>query len=537
MDNKIIDNIIFNVDSEKEKLKARLDQIFTQLTPSEKRLSTLKEMLSSEELWFDYYRRLFYHGQFLIWQNCFWHQIEEVTLTILETAVPYAFQVFVNQNRLSKYLHYQATVNEAYNYLVSIRSARSNMILSLLNNGHILYEYIKKHDYDGFLAAFTQTKTGSIEFLETCGYFICDQQLSISRVKLLNEDFDDEISNKIYAFFSSKDGTERLLESIAWRLLDGLKQERDNIIVYEGDELIKKLKSFKTQDEEDEFWKSENLRKAKRHELGEKIIKQYSGLIKLMYIRPFLNFIDVYHEYKCEYINDIAMDVICNEAWRDLTIPLYFELLEDSNYSIENDIINRISPKHLIVTKAKEYLVIHKEKKENKELFIQRKGRKKSSWIKGMNDCPEENLGHLFKETIWPELEKRLKRLTYKDVNDIDLRGRDLRTAIQALGACFIFYVTDSLGYAERTWVSFERTTKIFLEVTRNTISSYMSIFDEYDRWLMKDKSSLDIFKHKNPKYYKLLLYNIDSFTDIISYLTPRIKKLFEENLTMKSKD
>ena len=46
----------------------------------------------------------------------------------------------------------------------------------------------------------------------------------------------------------------------------------------------------------------------------------------------------------------------------------------------------------------------------------------------------------------------------------------------------------------------------------------------------------MDVLKSKNPKYYKILVNNFDLFKKTISDLTPRIKKLFEENLTMKSK-
>ena len=154
-----------------------------------------------------------------------------------------------------------------------------------------------------------------------------------------------------------------------------------------------------------------------------------------------------------------------------------------------------------------------------------------------MTNCPEEDLGVIFRDEIWPELYKRLKKFTYKDKNDIKLRGKELETAIHALGACFIFYVVDSLGFADRKWTSYEKTTKLFLNVSRNTISNYIEIFDEYDRWLKRDHSNLDVFQNKNPKYYKILLNNFDLFTATFNYLVPRIKKLFEEHLTMKSND
>lgn len=487
-------------DKEKKELKARIRRCDKWYKPQLIARQRIREKIKAaalsinDEKGREYYRRLWGLWYF-IWHWNFVFKMREIIYTILEITGFDAFKEFINEKRNEGRLITirKATAWEAYDLLTKVHPARAQMFLSFANNDSALYEQIQKKDYDGFVNSLVHTTTGVDELLYLCYH----ELFRYSEAEML-----------ISFNYGSYDETdlETFLQSISQTTdVDTIKSLRSLLIIPNRFVMS------------DEF--GENRRRLF-------VLGKYHT-----YLKDFCK-VNHNHYYRVTYRTAID-DVICDPIWVDTVAPIYFFKLQRLGYSIKEEVIDKNDPEHIIVTKAKEYL---KHPIEYNQLEV-KKGRKKGSWIKGMNDCPEELLGHLFKDEIWPELEKRLMRLTYKDANDIDLRGRDLKSSIQALGACFIFYVTDSLGYAERTWVSFERTTKTFLRVSRNTISSYMSILDEYDRWLMKDKSNLDIFKNTNSKYYKLLLYNVDSFTDIISYLTPRIKKLFEENLTMKSKD
>ena len=389
----------------------------------------------------------------------------------------------------------EASIEDAFNYLVKLDSVIRNVYLSIPNNSSLLKETIENHDLEGFYTRLSETQIGAHELLCICRIDILLESLYAGEYPLnylFKEEEEDAKSfvKKYFNFYYSSDH---------WLVLpEKLKKKYLNIIA-SGPVSIDDLLNF-------------------YRILADELMNSFKGDIQF-----FSNYGD-----PIGFI--LYINVLCKKPYSEYVLPIFFKKLEELGISIKTEILDRCDPEHIIVAEAKKYL----EKRESSPVK-KTKGRKKSSWIKTMTNCPEEALGRLFRDEIWPGLKKRLQKFTYKDVNDIELRGKDLDTAISALGACFIFYVVDSLGFADRKWVSYEKTTKLFLSVSRNTIISYMKILDEYGRWLKKDRSNLDVFEHENPKYYKLLLNNLNSFTETISYLTPRIKQLFEEHLTMKS--
>ena len=458
----------------------------------------------------------------LYWAPCFEEQIKEVIYTILEMAEPTAFKEYYkyireNQEELVGYdftghnFSKRATVQEAYELLVNVRPERLKMFLSLVNNDLILFEYIQKKDYDGFFSSLSHTSTGLDDLLSFCYYenggSKVNIQLNISVTEVI-----DRIKENVY--------TEIKDDSI------------DGVAIFE-DAYLKKYPEYGTEKEKCDF-AIDLLQSFATGRFG----RQSQGRFALMpYMAALKVFCKVNHDFYDSSVYRVAIDdVICNPTWINLIVDVYFYNIYQLGFYIKEEVIDKNNPEHIIVKKAEDFLKRNPQPLQTTIEPKQAKGRKKSSWIKTMAECPEDDLGRMFRDEIWTELKKRLQKFTYKDKNDIELRGKDLETAIDALGACFIFYVVDSLGFADRKWSSYEKTTKEFLTVSRNTISSYIEIFDEYDRWLKHDQSNMDVLKSKNPKYYKILVNNFDLLKKTISDLTPRIKKLFEENLTMKSK-
>lgn len=390
----------------------------------------------------------------------------------------------------------EATFEEAFEVISKLDKKERKLILAQTNNGISLNEKIEKQDFDGFRSRLLETQSGVHELLGGCF-----------------------LLNKITSF------TELFQADSVWEISDFLKVFLSLRIPRTNDDEIKIADYFVTM--QDSFLKGEG----EIIDRQDVFLKNYQ-LFTAGQIRLFLkDAIEFFKTFGDPLGYRLFINALCEKPYVEYTLPIYFKTIEELGLSIETEVIDRCNKDHIIVAEAQKYLETQESSPVKKT-----KGRKKSSWVKTMANCPEEVLGRLFRDEIWTELKKRLQKFTYKDKNDIELRGKDLETTIDALGACFIFYVVDSLGFADRKWSSYEKTTKEFLSVSRNTISSYIEIFDEYDRWLKNDRSNFEVFKSKNPKYYKILVNNFDLFKKTISDFAPRIKKLFEENLTMKSK-
>lgn len=388
----------------------------------------------------------------------------------------------------------EATIEEAFEVISKLDKKLRRLLFAQTNNGILLNELIEKHEFDGFRSKLLETQSGIHELLVCC--FLLNKIIKF-RESLLQVNHVWEFSELLGVLFF-------------------MKMPRTN------DDEIKLANHIVAI--QDNLLKGENI---DIQDVFENYQSYTTGCISL-FSKDAIKFFKTFGDplgYR------LFINALCEKPYVEYILPIYFKTIEELGLSIETEVIDRCNKDHIIVAEAQKYLETQESSPVKKT-----KGRKKSSWIKTMTNCPEEVLGRLFRDEIWPGLKKRLQKFTYKDVNNIELRGKDLESAIEALGACFIYYVVDSLGYADRKWSSFEKTTIMFLSVSRNTISSYMKILDEYGRWLKKDQSNLDVFEHENPKYYKLLLNNLNSFNETISYLTPRIKKLFEDNLTMLSK-
>lgn len=505
-------------------LKKRIDECYWEYRPTREDVQTMLEAIENAESndgsdlvdigpvrWY-WLKRL---------GNCFKMQTKEIIYTLFENIKPSAFKEYFSKNEEISHRN-KATVKEAYEFLSKVNPNRLKMFLSFVNNDAILFEYIQNKDFDGFFNSLTFTTTGLDELLCFC-------------YEEMNPDFfiiNDQFDIKSYDETDSESNTGRDAEVMDINNLD----EMVGIVHAYYNENLTNLK------------KSLNINPPKSLEEDiNQLIEIDLGLVGGVYgtgvqgaictkdyMKSLVELCEIIHVIgiSTELYRVVIDDWICNPIWTGFVEDAYIFATSLLGYSIQEEIIDRNDSEHVIVVKAKEFLAKHKENNiENK------KGRKQSSWIKTMTNCPEEDLGEIFRDEIWPELYKRLKKFTYKDKNDIKLRGKDLESAINALGACFIFYVVDSLGFADRKWSSYEKTTKVFLSISRITITNYIEIFDEYDRWLKNDRSNLDVFQSKNPKYYKILLNNFDLFTETINYLTPKIKILFEENLTIKSKD
>lgn len=108
-------------------------------------------------------------------------------------------------------------------------------------------------------------------------------------------------------------------------------------------------------------------------------------------------------------------------------------------------------------------------------------GRKNGSWLRNIEDCPEESIGVKIEEIIWPDLKKELEKIHYGSI-----AGKSRETAIATLGASLLYY-----AYLEMKWakdfneagvqISFWRTIK-FLNVSRNNLKEYIKMMLAYDK-------------------------------------------------------
>ena len=108
-------------------------------------------------------------------------------------------------------------------------------------------------------------------------------------------------------------------------------------------------------------------------------------------------------------------------------------------------------------------------------------GRKNGSWLRNIEDCPEESIGVKIEEIIWPDLKNELEKIHYGSI-----AGKSRETAIATLGASLLYY-----AYLEMKWakdfneagvqISFWRTIK-FLNVSRNNLKEYIKMMLAYDK-------------------------------------------------------
>ena len=524
MSNNLIDKFLQQANNEKPDLEARISCVFPRQKEYLNNLSKLLNQVGASVTDTEIVKAYAMLVKFQAIQDVFRLQINEINLTICEKLSPTALQRFMSLDdyETGEISFGEATIGQAYEYLRALRPSRCKMILSLANNGAILFEYVQQQNYEGFLSAFSRTEKGLHDILVYCNiYSETANFLNIAQDSQCDETNTDDFK-RLHQYYYSKVGIRS----------DQSKSQK----LYEC--LAEPLNTFLDPEKREEFL---GLFKEEMDYLCSHTLAFFCRLNHFSYF---------------EFTNDVAMDVICNDRWSDYTIPMYFELLEALGYSIEEDVIKLNAPDHQIVAKAKEYL----ESKEPEKPKTS-KGRKKMSWINILPPDAEEEFGMLIRDEIWPELEKRLKRFTYVDSQENKIQRDIVETAIKAIGACFIYYAVDSLGWATKpneksasesashigAKSSFERTIREFVDVSRNTIDKYMKIFEKYAA--LKDISArrlddeqsyeLNEFAKEEPALCGILVFNMgrgnDKFAEIIDYLMPKIKELIQQNTSIRT--
>lgn len=444
----------------------------------------------------EYHRRL-YGIWFHEWRICFTVVMQEIIFTILEKAGPIAFKDYLKRQQYY-YFRGQATIEEAYDFLTSLHSARVRLFLSLINNGSIAYVYIQKRDYEGFFNCLNRTDSGLDELLSFCKMLINNLDINRLTIRLNSGDYDNDNTD---------------ITRFLWYYLN-----IPNITSIQDSMLTSSRDIFS--DEVDEQTK-------RKHVL-------------LSYYRILKDFCRVNHEYYFKTTFDVTIDFICRRQWLATVAYIFFYQIERLGFSIEEEVLSRCDPDHLIVIRAKQYM------KQRDDLWKsvglkKPKGRKTSSWLNLDTIYSEAEIGQMFKDKIWRALNNRILRIrlidpkTKKEI--IGIRANKIR---ETLGCCFIFYSAHALGYAysfEVSQSSFIRTAEILVGsndscVSRATIKKYMWVLNEAEGWDDKQPSYKTSCRKNNTVLTLILERNLSEIIKTIDFVKIELEKIFKNIAT-----
>lgn len=495
-DNQLKEIIGTLLQREKSELLERLRYYRTLYAPYGKRQNEIVNKIiatwdARDEKTKKYHDRLgglIYHR----WCFCFSVQMQEILFTILEKAGPKAFKEYLKQKEYN-YTNGEATVKEAYDFLIGLHPARIRLFLSLIDNGSIAYVYLQKKDFDGFFNSLNHTKTGLNELLSFCKKYIDDQDLILSAVRINSGNYDDDNTyiTRAITYFLNTPNITSVFDSI-----------RSNIF------------SDVTNDQ---------------------TIRRKAVLIS--YYRTLKDFCRVNHKYYFKTTHDVAVDLICEKQWSRPATIIFFYLIERLGFSIEEDVLSRSNSEHDIITQAKFYI-------KNRDAILRTiglnkpKGRKVSSWLKIDSIYSEAEIGQLFKNEVWRALKNRILKFKLIDPETKkEIIGNRANKIIETLGCCFIFYSAYTLGYAnkfEESQSSFTRTINVLLEspVSRNTIKKYMWVLNEAENWTEKQPSYKTSSRKNNVALALILEKNLDEIINTIDFVKVELEKIFRKYIS-----
>ena len=413
----------------------------------------------------------------LIYSRCFLKQIFEVSYTILEKSGPEALRKLAKQYSENTKIMAQADVSQIYNYLVTLSPNHCRFILSLINNGSVLYEYIQAGDRKGFISTLSHSTKGLEEFLALCQAF--------SFVNL----------------------------QIDWPIVTENIQYIGSII--------------ETSDPMAQFFEENESNEDKRS-IGT-VLEAINDLVTVIFCSALSYFCQIHYSNFITFTNRVAMNIICNDLWKEHSIPSFFYVINNGGYSIEDDIINKNNPEHTIVVIAKEYLI-------NKTT---KKGRPKRLWLKIETRLTETEIGQMLKNNIWQELKDRISLFKFIELGKVpgkekEISGDKRDIIIDALACCFIYYSAYALNYAdnfEESTIksSFFRTTKVLTNVSKNTIFAYWYILKEAENWESRSPGYKKACMQVQTRLVSILEYNLQSIEDTMDFVKIKLDGFWKE--------
>lgn len=420
------------LDFDKEaRLQEIVDQYYTQaqnLAETINKISEIDNIIPGGDEKSDLFKSFLKAAKKLLYSRCFSKQMIEVSYTILENSGPTALRdqalKFKNDIVLA-----QANVSEIYDYLTTLSPERCRFVLSLVNNGSILYEHVQTSNKNSFISTLSQATKGLEDLLVFCHVFL-------TAASMIVWPYTAECIQEIYFVINASDPMTQFF--------DNNSSSKDYSEVANAIEIMSDFASA--------------------------II--YGALSV---------FCPINKSYFYTFTNNVALNIICNDLWKEYTISSFLDVMNTATagYSIENDVINKNEPNHIIVSYAKEYL------KKNKP----KKGRPQKSWLKMETKYTDDEIGNMLKDEVWYELINRISEFELLDPGtEKKIEGEKREIIINALGCCFIFYSAYSLGFTDsfeesNILSSFVRTANAIVKVSRNTIKKYWWVVKEAEEW------------------------------------------------------
>lgn len=464
---------------EEANLQAIVDSYFTQdsaCTETVSKILALNDSIVGGNERSDLFKAFLIATNDLIYCRCFLKQIFEVSYTILEKSGPAALRELAEQYSKSTTIMAQADVSQIYNYLVTLLPNHCRFILSLVNNGSVLYEYIQAGDRQGFISTLSHTTKGLEEFLALCQAF-----------STVNLQIDWPIVTENILYIRS------IIESS-----DPMAQ------FFEDNKSDKDFKSIRT------------------------ALDAINDFVTVIFCSALSYFCQIHYSNFITFTNRVAMNIICNDLWKENSIPSFFYVINNGGYSIEDDIINKNDPEHTIVAIAKEYL-------KNKTT---KKGRPKRLWLKIETLLTETEIGQMLKSKIWQELKDRISLFELVEPGRIPgkekkITGDKREIIIDALGCCFIYYSAYVLGYADNleespTLSSFVRTTNVLTKVSRNTIKKYWWILKDAEEWENQRSGYKAAFLKSHTALAMILERNLQAILDTMDFIRIELQQFWE---------
>ena len=347
-----------------------------------------------------------------------------------------------------------ASANDAYNVLSLMPADFRNTLLSFVGKQLAFEQSIVNKDLNTFTTLCLEQDPGISDLLK-----VCKRLLNDFEIKTLMD----------YAQENDQEGiVDEALEKFTQPVINWLKRKDLKMDILDNEEIFLGA-YYALFDSEDTY----NVREQnKLNRLIEKAENYYSDLHDYYYGMGYIHFL-----VKSKNV-DIEQQL---QEW----------IAQDGDDDVKVKYAKMYLEKY-----AKMYL-----EKEGENQPAQKKGlgRKQGSWLKNIEDCPEESIGTRIKELIWPWLKEELGKIHYGTI-----KGQTRETAMAALGASLIFYAYQEMGWAKPfeeagVQISFWRTVK-FLNVSRNTFKQYIIMMLFYDKLdnITKEEENIDVFSKRD---------------------------------------
>lgn len=327
-----------------------------------------------------------------------------------------------------------ASANDAYNVLSLMPADFRNTLLSFVDKPLAFEQSIVNKDLKTFTSLCLEQNSGISDLLKVCQRLLIDFE-----IKTLMD----------YAQENDQDGiVDEALEKYAQPAMNWLKRKDLRMNILDNEEIF--FGAYFV------LFDSEGTYNTREQNKLNRLIKRAENY--------YSDFHDYY--YGLGYIHYLA---------KTKNVDIAQQLPEWIEQNGEEDDLVKYAKLYLELEKEHNAHTVDTETK-SKSL-----GRKNGSWLRYIEDCPEESIGVKIEEIIWPDLKKELEKIHYGTI-----AGKSRETAIATLGASLLYYAYREMNWAKEfneagVQISFWRTIK-FLNVSRNNLKEYIKMMLAYDK-------------------------------------------------------